>query len=114
MAAAAQLIARVVARHRGGGDARRQLRLQLLEHRREEVLLGAEVVVERAARHARPLHDLLARRAREAPLGEESASGCQERAARRVRPVGLRAPVTLFTVDRHAAPNYTCGQPACN
>ena len=63
---------------------------------------------------ARSLYDLLARRAREAPLGEEGASGCQERAARRVRPVGLRAPVTLFTVDRHAAPNYTCGQPACN
>jgi hypothetical protein len=55
--------------------------LDLFVDRGEEVLLAVEVVVERAASHARPFGDLLHRRLREAAPGERLPGGVEEVAA---------------------------------
>ena len=56
-----------------GAEVLRELRLQLLEDGDEEVLLAAEVVVERAAGHAGGADDLLGAHCAVAALGEELA-----------------------------------------
>jgi hypothetical protein len=67
----------------------------------EEVLLVAEVVVERAARQPGPLHDVLGPCASEALLGEELA-GSIEQGAPRVSHVGIPEARLSHRVSRQA------------
>ena len=59
-----------------------RLGLDLLEDRLEQLLLAAELVVERAARDAGGAHDLLGPDARVATRGEQLARGVDELGAR--------------------------------
>ena len=68
-------------------DASASSRREVVEHRAHQVLLVAEVVVERAARHAGPLDDLLGADARVPALGEQLARRGDERARAWPRPV---------------------------
>jgi len=63
-------------------DLLRRLGLDLLEDRLEQLLLAAELVVERAARDAGGAHDLLGPDARVATRGEQLARGVDELGAR--------------------------------
>src|SRR4030095_3913637 len=70
-------------------DLGQQLHLLGDEHRAEEVALVAEVVIERAARHARLSHDLLGAHARVPARAEELAAGGDQGAPRGLRALGL-------------------------
>jgi hypothetical protein len=70
-------------------DALEQLALDLLVGRLEQALLPAEVVVERAARHARGADDLLRAHTGEAAGGEQRACRGDERGAGGVGALGV-------------------------
>ena len=104
VAAEAEAGQRVAALHGRLRHPRPDLVLEVHEHGPEQVLLAAEVVVERAPRHARSLDDLLARGRREAALGEQRPGRRQQQAAGGGRPLRLRAAGPLLAVDSHRPP----------
>ena len=99
-----ELFDRIVDRHRRSSDGHHHLLLDGLEYGAEEIRLVVEVVVHRTAGHPGRGNDLLATCARVALLGEEASRGGDQRGARGRRPLGLRAPVTTFTVDHGPLP----------
>ena len=95
--APAQLLHRVVGRHRGGHRGRRELALDLLVDRPEQLFLGREVVVERAACHAGALDDVLPPGRGEAPFREQRPGGGEQRGPGLLPALGLGAAVTSVT-----------------
>ena len=86
-----ELLDRVVGLHGRDRHPVHHLLLELLHHRPEEVLLVGEVVVERAAGHAGPAHDLLPTRCREAALAEQLPAGGEQGGPGGGGAFGLRA-----------------------
>ena len=83
-----QRLQRVAGGHRVGRDPVDQLLLDALVNGAEEILLALEVVVERAAGHARRAHDLLRAHTREPAVGEERAGRGDQRLARLLGAIG--------------------------
>ncbi len=83
------LLPRILFFERSGGDLLENLLLQPLHDLGEQVLLVAELVVQRAAGNARRLHDLLGGHAGVAALAEQAPGRLDQGVAGRLGLLGL-------------------------
>ena len=102
-----KLLGGVFAARRGQHHLLAQLLLELFDDRAEQLLLAAEVVVQRTARDARELGDLLASGRRETVLGEQLPRRGEQRGASFA---DRSAWVRLVTRPSRAA-NCPCARP---